>query len=88
MGKVLCDDVKWHVFVVVPEAGHMVLLEKPDVVDEALTGLLRRVAAAQPAGTRPAPPGRREPPGATASSAGPSTPGAAWARCSWRSTPS
>ena len=24
-------------FVVVPEAGHMVLLEKPDVVDEALT---------------------------------------------------
>ncbi|MGY2129896.1 alpha/beta fold hydrolase [Blastococcus sp. SYSU DS0617] len=37
-------------FVVVPGAGHMVLLEKPDVVDEALTGLLRRVAAAQPGG--------------------------------------
>jgi pimeloyl-ACP methyl ester carboxylesterase len=37
-------------FVVVPEAGHMVLLERPDVVDEALAGLLRRVTAAQPAG--------------------------------------
>ncbi|MGY1753134.1 alpha/beta fold hydrolase [Blastococcus sp. SYSU D01042] len=36
-------------FVVVPDAGHMVLLEKPDVVDEALTGLLRRVAAVNPA---------------------------------------
>ena len=32
-------------FVVVPDAGHMVLLEKPDVVSEALTALLRRVAA-------------------------------------------
>jgi pimeloyl-ACP methyl ester carboxylesterase len=32
-------------FVVVPDAGHMVLLEKPDVVDEALTRLLRRVGA-------------------------------------------
>ena len=28
----------------------MVLLEKPDVVDEALTGLLRRVGAAHAAG--------------------------------------
>ena len=37
-------------FVVVPGAGHMVLLETPDVVDEALTGLLRRVAAARSAG--------------------------------------
>ncbi len=37
-------------FVLVPEAGHMVLLEKPELVDEALTGLLRRVAAAQPVG--------------------------------------
>jgi pimeloyl-ACP methyl ester carboxylesterase len=37
-------------FVVIPEAGHMVLLEKPDVVDEALTALLRRVAAVQPVG--------------------------------------
>ncbi len=37
-------------FVVVPDAGHMVLLEKPDVVDEALTGLLRRVTAAHAAG--------------------------------------
>lgn len=33
-------------FVVVPDAGHMVLLEKPDVVSEALTALLRRVASA------------------------------------------
>lgn len=36
-------------FVVVPGTGHMVLLEQPDVVDEALAGLLRRVAAAQQA---------------------------------------
>lgn len=36
-------------FVVVPGAGHMVLLEKPDEVDEALTRLVRRVAAVQPA---------------------------------------
>jgi pimeloyl-ACP methyl ester carboxylesterase len=36
-------------FVVVPGAGHMVLLEKPDDVDAALTRLVRRVAAAQPA---------------------------------------
>ncbi|WP_249932906.1 alpha/beta hydrolase [Blastococcus sp. CCUG 61487] len=36
-------------FVVVPEAGHMVLLEKPDVVDDALARLVRRVAAAQSA---------------------------------------
>ncbi len=35
-------------FVVVPDAGHMVLLEKPDLVDAALTALVRRVAAAQP----------------------------------------
>jgi pimeloyl-ACP methyl ester carboxylesterase len=32
-------------FVVVPDAGHMVLLEKPDEVSAALSGLLRRVAA-------------------------------------------
>jgi pimeloyl-ACP methyl ester carboxylesterase len=32
-------------FVVVPDAGHLVLLEKPDEVSTALTGLLRRVAA-------------------------------------------
>jgi pimeloyl-ACP methyl ester carboxylesterase len=32
-------------FVVVPEAGHMVLLEKPDEVSAALGTLLRRVAA-------------------------------------------
>ncbi len=37
-------------FVVVPEAGHMVLMEKPDEVDEALGELLRRVAAAAQAG--------------------------------------
>jgi pimeloyl-ACP methyl ester carboxylesterase len=37
-------------FVVVPDAGHMVLLEKPDVVDAALADLLRRVAAARPGG--------------------------------------
>jgi pimeloyl-ACP methyl ester carboxylesterase len=35
-------------FVVVPEAGHMVLLEKPDEVSSALTGLLRRAMAAAP----------------------------------------
>jgi pimeloyl-ACP methyl ester carboxylesterase len=32
-------------FVVVPDAGHLVLLEKPDEVTEALTALLRRVGA-------------------------------------------
>jgi pimeloyl-ACP methyl ester carboxylesterase len=32
-------------YVVVPEAGHMVLLEKPDEVSSALSALLRRVAA-------------------------------------------
>jgi pimeloyl-ACP methyl ester carboxylesterase len=32
-------------YVVVPESGHMVLLEKPDEVSAALTALLRRVAA-------------------------------------------
>jgi len=40
-------------YVVVPDAGHMVLLEKPDEVSAALSGLLRRVAAdvrALPAG--------------------------------------
>jgi pimeloyl-ACP methyl ester carboxylesterase len=38
-------------FVVVPDAGHMVLLEKPDAVTDALTGLLRRVAAERTVGT-------------------------------------
>ena len=33
----------------VPAAGHMVLLEKPDEVTEALTSLLRRVGAGTPA---------------------------------------
>jgi pimeloyl-ACP methyl ester carboxylesterase len=37
-------------FAVVPDAGHMVLLEKPDVVSDALTGLLRRVTAHRTAG--------------------------------------
>ncbi|HEY0402818.1 MAG TPA: alpha/beta hydrolase [Blastococcus sp.] len=37
-------------FVVVQDAGHLVLLEKPDEVTAALTGLLRRVAAEQTAG--------------------------------------
>jgi pimeloyl-ACP methyl ester carboxylesterase len=32
-------------FVVVPDAGHMVLLEKPDEVSAALTALLRRAGA-------------------------------------------
>jgi pimeloyl-ACP methyl ester carboxylesterase len=32
-------------FVVVPEAGHMVLLEKPDDVTAALAALLRRTGA-------------------------------------------
>jgi len=36
-------------FVVVPDAGHLVLLEKPDEVTEALTALLRRVGAGAPA---------------------------------------
>jgi hypothetical protein len=39
-------------FVVVPDAGHMVLLEEPDVVSGALTRLLRRVAAQQAADAR------------------------------------
>ena len=34
-------------FVVVPDAGHMVLLEKPAEVNAALTALLRRAAAAE-----------------------------------------
>jgi pimeloyl-ACP methyl ester carboxylesterase len=37
-------------FVVVPQAGHMVLLEKPDEVSAALSRLLRRVAAERTAG--------------------------------------
>ncbi|TFV91025.1 alpha/beta hydrolase [Blastococcus sp. CT_GayMR20] len=37
-------------FMVVPDAGHLVLLEKPAEVCEAITGLLRRVAAESPAG--------------------------------------
>jgi pimeloyl-ACP methyl ester carboxylesterase len=37
-------------YVVVPDAGHLVLLEKPDEVTGALTGLLRRVAADRTAG--------------------------------------
>jgi pimeloyl-ACP methyl ester carboxylesterase len=37
-------------FVVVPGAGHMVQLEKPDEVSRAITGLLRRIAAEAPAG--------------------------------------
>ncbi|MCW2537278.1 MAG: hypothetical protein JWQ26_2977, partial [Modestobacter sp.] len=32
-------------FVVVPGAGHLVLLERPDEVTAALSALLRRVAA-------------------------------------------
>jgi pimeloyl-ACP methyl ester carboxylesterase len=36
-------------FVVVPDAGHMVLLEKPAEVTTALTALLRRVGAGAPA---------------------------------------
>ena len=35
-------------YVVIPDAGHMVLLEKPDEVTAALTGLLRRAGAALP----------------------------------------
>jgi pimeloyl-ACP methyl ester carboxylesterase len=37
-------------FVVVPDAGHLVLLEKPAEVTEALTALLRTVGAGTPAG--------------------------------------
>jgi pimeloyl-ACP methyl ester carboxylesterase len=39
-------------YVVVPDAGHLVLLEKPEQVDEALTRLLRRVSASLPAERR------------------------------------
>jgi pimeloyl-ACP methyl ester carboxylesterase len=39
-------------YVVVPDAGHLVLLEKPEQVDEALTHLLRRVSASLPAERR------------------------------------
>ncbi|MCW2682172.1 MAG: hypothetical protein JWP33_85 [Blastococcus sp.] len=35
-------------FLVIPDAGHMVLLEKPDAVTAALSALLRRVAAGAP----------------------------------------
>jgi pimeloyl-ACP methyl ester carboxylesterase len=38
-------------YVVVPDAGHLVMLEKPDEVTEALTALIRRVAAEAGAGT-------------------------------------
>lgn len=38
-------------FVVVPEAGHMVLLEKPHVVTDALDRLIRRVLASAEAGS-------------------------------------
>ena len=37
-------------FVVVPDAGHLVLLEKPAEVSDAITALIRRVAADSPAG--------------------------------------
>jgi pimeloyl-ACP methyl ester carboxylesterase len=41
-------------FVVIPDAGHMVPLEKPDEVTGALSALLRRVGAGVPAGaTKP-----------------------------------
>ena len=36
-------------YVVVPDAGHMVLLEKPAEVTAALTALVRRVGAGAPA---------------------------------------
>jgi pimeloyl-ACP methyl ester carboxylesterase len=37
-------------FVVVPDAGHLVLLEKPAEVSDAIIALIRRVAADSPAG--------------------------------------
>jgi pimeloyl-ACP methyl ester carboxylesterase len=37
-------------FVVVPDAGHLVLLEKPAEVSDAISALIRRVAADSPAG--------------------------------------
>jgi pimeloyl-ACP methyl ester carboxylesterase len=43
----LAEELPDAEFVVVPEAGHLVLLEKPDQVTAALTELLRRVAATQ-----------------------------------------
>ena len=55
-------------YVVVPDAGHMVLLEKPDEVSAALSALLRRVAAEaagrsrQVTGSEPSAVRRRRPP--------------------------
>ena len=46
LGRAGNDTVE---FVVVPDAGHMVLLEKPAEVTAALTALLRRVGARAPA---------------------------------------
>jgi pimeloyl-ACP methyl ester carboxylesterase len=43
--------------VVVPDAGHLVLLEKPAEVTEALTALLRRAGAGTPAAARTPAPG-------------------------------
>jgi pimeloyl-ACP methyl ester carboxylesterase len=37
-------------FVVVPDAGHLVLLEKPAEVSDAISGLIRRVVAESRAG--------------------------------------
>jgi pimeloyl-ACP methyl ester carboxylesterase len=49
--ELIVDRLRDADFVVVPDAGHMVLLEKPDEVTAALTRLLRRVTARARAGS-------------------------------------
>jgi pimeloyl-ACP methyl ester carboxylesterase len=46
--QLIVDRLPGADLVVVPQAGHLVLLERPDEVTAALTTLLRRVAADQP----------------------------------------
>ncbi|RBY93164.1 alpha/beta fold hydrolase [Blastococcus sp. TF02A-30] len=49
--ELIADRLRDPEVVVVPDAGHMVLLERPDAVNAALTGLIRRVAAEAQAGS-------------------------------------
>ncbi len=51
--ELLVDRLPDSDFVVVPDAGHLVLMEQPDEVSSALTRLLRRAGAGAP--SRPAP---------------------------------
>jgi pimeloyl-ACP methyl ester carboxylesterase len=43
--RTIADSLPESQFVIVPEAGHMAMMESPAVVNEALRGLLRTVAA-------------------------------------------